>query len=189
VRLRVITLLPELASRLSVVSFSSARKPQKIERFWRGPRWHASGLRRNRACSGRNGPKGKGKNMNTQVLTKIASTSLLAAGLLSVTAFSRNPDRVMADRGTIDSVNTANKVLEITEAKSKQPQTFSWNQDTRFLERDHLWNRSKPIMADQLRPGEPVRVRYQKQNAQLVAKTVVISHAKKAAASAYQPHS
>jgi hypothetical protein len=127
--------------------------------------------------------------MKNKILTRIASTSLLAVGLLSVTAFSRNPDRVMADRGTIASINSDSKVLTIIEAKSHRPQMFSWNQDTRFLERDHLWNRSKPIMAEQLRSGEPVKVRYQKQNDQLVAKSVVISHAKKAAASAYQPNS
>jgi hypothetical protein len=132
--------------------------------------------------------KKKRKSMN-KVLSKIASTSLLAVGLLSVTAFSRSPNRVLADRGAIATVNTENRVLTITEAKSHQPKMFSWNHDTRFLERDHLWSKSKPIVADQLRSGEPVKVRYQKQNDHLVAKSIVISHPNKATASAYQPHS
>ena len=119
-------------------------------------------------------------------LTKIVSTSVLAAGLMGVPAFARNPNRTLGDRGTIESVNAQEQMLMIKETKSKQPQVFSWNQDTRFVERDHLWSKSKPAMADQLRAGEPVKVRYQKENDQLVAKTIVVSPAKKAAASATQ---
>jgi len=123
--------------------------------------------------------------MRTRVcLRKIASTSLIAAGVIGVTAFSKNPNRPLGDRGKIQNVNPSEQRLTIQESKSKQPQMFTWNQDTRFVERDHLWSKSKPVMADQLRPGEPVKIRYQKQNDQLVAKTVVISHANKAAASA-----
>ena len=120
--------------------------------------------------------------MKTRVcLRKVASTSLIAAGVIGVTAFSKNPNRPLGDRGTIQNVNTSEQLLTIQESKSKQPQMFTWNQDTRFVERDHLWSKSKP--------GEPVKIRYHKENDQLVAKTVVISHANKAAASATQSSS
>ena len=89
----------------------------------------------------------------------------------------------MEDRGTIQSVNASEQQLTIQESKSKQPQVFTWNQNTRFVEQDHAWSKSRPVMADHLRPGEPVKIRYQKENDQFVAKTVVISHANKAAAS------
>jgi hypothetical protein len=133
----------------------------------------------------------KGKSMKSKTrLTKIVSTSLLAVGLLGVTAFSRNPNRTMADRGTVASVNAKESTLTITEAKSHQPQVFTWNSDTRFLERgDHLWSKSKAVMADQLQPGEPVKIRYQKENDQLLAKMIVISHPNKAAASASRSNS
>jgi len=128
-------------------------------------------------------------NMKSKILMKIASASLLASGLIGGTAFAGTPDHVLQDHGTIAGVNTENRILTITEAKSHEPRNFSWNHDTRLLERDHLWSRSKPVMADQLQPGEPVKVSYQKQNDQFLAKTIVISHKKTAAASAYPHHS
>jgi hypothetical protein len=133
----------------------------------------------------------KGISMKTKTrLTKIVSTSLLMVGLVGLTAFSRNPNRTLSDRGTVASVNTSENMLTITETKSHQPQVFTWNSDTRFLERgDHLWSKSKPVMADQLQPGEPVKIRYQKENDQLLAKTIVISHSNKGAAAASQPSS
>lgn len=116
-------------------------------------------------------------------LMKVASTSLLAIGMIGVTGASKNPNS-MEDHGTIESVNVQQQTFTIKESKSKEPQVFTWNQDTRFVEHNHAWSKSKPVMADQLQPGETVKVRYQKENDQLVAKSIVISHANKAAASA-----
>jgi hypothetical protein len=122
-------------------------------------------------------------------LTKIVWTCLLAVGLTGVTAFAKDPNRTMEDHGTVANVNTQDNTLTITEAKSHQAQMFTWNQDTRFLERDHMLGKSKTVSAEELKQGEPVKIRYQKENDQLVAKVIVISHSNKAAASANQQHS
>lgn len=132
----------------------------------------------------------KEQSMRTKsCVTKIISTSLLAAGLVGVTAFSKNPNRMLSDRGKVVNVNTQDKTLTITEAKSHQPQMFTWNDNTRFLERDHVLSKSKAASANELKQGEPVKIRYQKENDQLVAKLIVISHTNKAAAPASQQNS
>jgi len=113
-----------------------------------------------------------------KVLTRIASSSMLVIGLTAPAAFAKNAEHMQSDRGTISNINTDNSTLMITEAKSHQPQTFSYNHDTEFREQDHVWSKSKPVAADQLREGEHAKVRYEKQNDQLMAKSVVVSHTK-----------
>ena len=115
---------------------------------------------------------------------RVLPTALVVAGLMSVTAFSRNPNRTLGESGKIQSVNVPGQTLTIKEGKSKPLQIFSWDQDTRFMERDHFWSKNKPVSADLLQQGEAVKIRYQKENDRLVARTIVITHPTKAAASA-----
>jgi hypothetical protein len=121
--------------------------------------------------------------------TKVIVATLCAASLMGAAAFASNAKRSLHERGTIDSVNAQDKTLTVKKAHSATPQVFVWNDATKFLERGHAPDKSKTVTADQLKAGEQVSIRYEKEADHLVAKVIAITSEHHAAAKATQQSS
>jgi hypothetical protein len=48
----------------------------------------------------------------------------------------------------------------VTEHKTTAEQTFQWNDQTKFSERDRVFERSKPATASAIKEGERVHFKY-----------------------------
>jgi hypothetical protein len=121
--------------------------------------------------------------------TKKVFPVLVTASLMGSTAFAANPHHALLERGTIESVNAKEMKLTVTDKGSHQPEVFAWTDQTKFLERHHLFGKSKPATADDLKQGEQVRIHYEKENGLSVAKTVVITSETSAPAHGTEPQS
>ncbi len=106
--------------------------------------------------------------------TKIALATLCAATWMGASASAANPDRLLNERATINGIDPQAKTLTVTDRKSHAAQVFVWNDSTKFLEKDHRLSKAHPVSANDLKPGERVYIRYQNEQNQMLARSVVI---------------
>lgn len=87
-------------------------------------------------------------------ITKTFTAGLCILALSPALVFAGNKASVTEERGLIKSVDMNAHTLVVTEHQKKSDQTFSWNDQTKFIERD------KAVSADALKAGEHVRLNY-----------------------------
>jgi len=83
------------------------------------------------------------------------SVALCALGLSVGAGFAGDKSTMHHESGTISSVDAAKHQLVISDSANNKPQTFAWNDSTKFMEN------SKPVAAGQLKSGERVRLSYE----------------------------
>ena len=99
----------------------------------------------------------------------LSSSSNLWAGSCSC----KSKTTMMRDQGTIESLETKSEAL-ILKDRNQATLDLRYDHHTRFFERNGYLERGKPITSTDLKPGEWVRVSYDREGGNLVAKTVVV---------------
>jgi len=82
------------------------------------------------------------------------------------------------ETGTITSVNAAKHELVVNDSRSNKPQTFTWNDSTKFRENE------KPVAAAGLKAGQQLHLTYKPGTGASLLEDVMILPAK---ATGYQP--
>ena len=105
--------------------------------------------------------------------TTFALATLCALGLAAGAAFAKNTHpgvhlKTPRDRGAIEAIDTTAHTLVVKEANKATEQRFAWDETTKFVQQ------GKPVKAGDLKPGQQVRIFYQKRGDQLVAQQVVV---------------
>jgi hypothetical protein len=88
--------------------------------------------------------------------------------------FAGTKPKATEERGVVKSVDTTAHTLVVTEHKKNTDQTFQWNDQTKFMERD------KSASASALKAGEHVRLTYTAGNPKPTLQSVHIAPAKTA---------
>lgn len=119
--------------------------------------------------------------------TNFIRTALCAASLTAATAFAANSHPALRERGTVESIDAKEMKLTIKDTQSHAAQVFAWNQQTQFIERGGHAGKPSTVAAGDLKQGDEVSIRYEKENDRLMARQVVISHEHRAPAKAARP--
>ncbi len=111
------------------------------------------------------------RNLGIAVVGAVAlsSASTLWAGSNSC----NGKTAMMRDQGTVQSVETKSEAL-ILKDSHLATLDLRYDHNTRFFERNGYLERSKPITSSDLKPGEWVRVIYDREGDNLVVKTVIV---------------
>ena len=109
--------------------------------------------------------------LNTN-LGKIVVAVLCLSSLAPALVFAGNAAKPGEERGVIKSVDMTAHTLVVTEHKKNTEQTFQWNDQTKFMERD------KNASASALKAGEHVRLTYTAGSPTPTLKNVHIAPAK-----------
>lgn len=88
-------------------------------------------------------------HLHTTVVTALCVLSLTPALVLA-----GSTTKPLKERGIINSVDVTAHTLVVTEHKNHADQTFQWNDQTKFRERD------KSVSPTDLKPGERVHLSY-----------------------------
>lgn len=86
-----------------------------------------------------------------------------------------NPLRRQIERGTIQNIDPQQSTLTVRDARNGSSHSYSWNQDTKFIEQLRRFTRSKAIGATDLQPGEQVNVFYKHEGDRWLASKVVVT--------------
>jgi hypothetical protein len=90
---------------------------------------------------------------NTHLHTTVA-TALCVLSLAPALVLAGSTTKPLKERGIIKSVDPTAHTLVVTEHKNHADQTFQWNDQTKFRERD------KTVSANALKPSERVHLMY-----------------------------
>jgi len=111
-----------------------------------------------------------------------SSTSLAVAlctlGLGVSACFAGDTAKTSHESGTITSVNAAKHELVVNDSRSNKPQTFTWNNSTKFRENE------KTVAASELKAGQQLHLSYKPGTGASLLEDVMILPAK---ATGYQP--
>ena len=115
-------------------------------------------------------------------LAQCILATVCTVGLMNVPAYGAKPQQTLREQGTIENIDTQAGKLTVKHARTHAAEVFTWNQDTRFLERRHLIGKSKAVQPSDLSDGQRVDIQYEKQGDNLVARKVVVTRSHNAAA-------
>jgi len=87
-------------------------------------------------------------------IKKTVTATLCVLALGPALVFAGSPAKPSEERGVIKSVDMTAHTLVVTEHKKNTSQTFQWNDQTKFMERD------KSASASALKAGEHVQLTY-----------------------------
>ena len=108
--------------------------------------WHDSRLRQLRARLRNKVSPGKGESMRKHNHgTKLAVAILCAGSLMTAMTSGANPLRRQIERGTIQTIDPQQSTLTVRDSRNGSSHSYSWNQDTKFLEQLKRFTRSKAI--------------------------------------------
>ena len=107
--------------------------------------------------------------------TKLVLAILCAGSLMTAMTSGANPLRQQLERGTIQNIDSPQSTLTVRDARNGSSHSYSWNQDTKFLQQLRRFTRSKAIGVTDLQPGEQVEVFYKHEGDRSLAQKVVVT--------------
>ena len=106
---------------------------------------------------------------------KLVLAILCAGSLMTAMTSGANPLRRQIERGSIQNIDPQQSTLTVRDARNGSSHSYSWNQDTKFLQQLKRFTRSKAIGATDLQPGEQVNVFYKHEGERGLASKVVVT--------------
>ena len=107
--------------------------------------------------------------------TKLVLAILCAGSLMTAMTSGANPLRRQLERGTIQNIDPQQSTLTVRDARDGSSHSYSWNQDTKFLQQLRRFTRSKAIGVTDLQPGEQVNVFYKHEGDRWLAQKIVVT--------------